>query len=377
MLDVWVIHVRDPLRQRQALLDDYSKFEAIRRFNRVGTWQIDVSGSSTAGLLLTQPGWGIEVVQEDDTTPAFSGPATAVSRSRGASTDTVTVSGVDDIIHLEDRLAHPQPGSSAPPYSTTEHDVRTGVCSTILRQYVDVNAGPSAVSQRRVLTLAGDPVVGSTVTGRARWVNLREFLEGLALSGGGLRFDVEQDAEDLVFRVSMPEDKSDAVKFSLDIGNLGTFDYSASAPSVSYVYCGGNGEGTARTIQEGQNSADIVDWSRRIERFADRRDTSDTGELGQEITKALEEGKGETGLSFVPVDLPGMTFGVDYDLGDRISAVLDDEITEVIREVKVTQSPDSGLVAVPSIGTSSFRDTARLFRRLVAAESRLLWLERR
>ena len=41
---MWTIHVRDPLNQRQALLDRYEKFEAVKRLNKVGSWVLDVYG---------------------------------------------------------------------------------------------------------------------------------------------------------------------------------------------------------------------------------------------------------------------------------------------------------------------------------------------
>lgn len=375
---MWTIHVRNPAFQRVAMLDDYQKLEAVKRLNRIGAWVLDLNASVETTQLLTQPGWGIEVTRTSDGAPLISGPMTKAERKRDKTTNTVTVFGVDDMIHLNDRLVHPQPATASPPYSVSEHDVRTGVCSTILRQYVDVNLGPSALGSRKVtgLTLASDPVAGSTVTGRGRWQNLLTFLEELALAGGGLAFDVRQSAAALQFVVWAPSDKSATVKFSVELGNLTAYEYSLAAPQASYIVCGGGGEGTARKIRERTGSEDVVSWGRRIEKFVDRRDTSADTELDQEITKALDEGKTETTVSFEPVDLPGMTYLDHYQLGDQVSAVVDDSVTELIREVKVQANPGATRIT-PSIGTPVLRDAARLFRRLRRTETRLQNLERR
>lgn len=371
--------MRNPSLQREGELDDYQQLEAVKRLNKVGAWILDLNVSVDKALLLTQPGWGIEVVRTSDGAHVISGPMTGVKRVRDEKANTIRVSGVDDLIHLKDRDARPQPATAAPPYSVSEHDVRTGVASTIIRQYVDVNAGPSALPNRQVagLTLAAaDPVAGSTVNGRARWQNLINLIEELALKGGGLAFDVRQSGAGLSFVVWAPTDKSSTVKFSIELGNLASYEYELTAPEATYIVCGGGGEGTARTIREGQSSEDIALWRRRIEKFADRRDTTDTTELDQEITKTLDESQATQTFSFVPIDLPGMTYLDDYELGDRVGAVIDDTVTELIREVKIVANPGTTRV-IPSVGTPSLRDTSRLFQRLRRNDRRLNNLERR
>jgi hypothetical protein len=375
---VWTIYVRNPLLQREGELDDYQQLEAVKRLNQVGAWVLDLNVSVDKALLLTQPGWGIEVVRTSDGTHVLSGPMTDVKREHDEKANTIRVSGVDDLIHLKDRDARPQPATASPPYSVSEHDVRTGVASTIIRQYVDVNAGPGAIAGRQVLglSLASDPLTGSSVTGRARWQNLLSLLEELALKGGGLAFDVQQSGSGLSFVVWAPNDRSSTVKFSLELGNLASYTYSLAAPEATYIVCGGGGEGTARTIREGQSSGDAAAWGRRIEKFVDRRDTTDTTELDQEITKTLDESQATTTFSFIPVDLPGMTYLDDYNLGDRVSAVIDDTVTELIREVKILANPGTTRIT-PSVGTPTLRDTSKLFQRLRRNDKRLNNLERR
>lgn len=292
--------------------------------------------------------------------------------------NTVEVHGVDDNIWLAKSLAHPEPASSVPPYSVSEYDVRTGQCSTILRQYVNVNRGPSAIVPRRVpgLALASDPLLGTTVTGRARWQILLDLLKELAVSGGDIGFKVEQSGTALNFTVYQGVDRTATVKFSEDNGTLSAFDYTAEAPDATYIYCGGGGEGTARTIKEGQDADLVAAWG-RFEKFRDRRDTTDSTELGQTITEELAESGEKASLSITPIDIPGQTYGVHYGLGDRVTVVIDGTpVQEAIREVTLAYTPDGPQTIKPTIGTVSKPTIVGLFSSVRDALLRTRNLER-
>lgn len=375
----WTLYVRDSNLQRVAQIDDYQTLDVVARFNAVGAWELDLDRRVTGAAELFVAHAGIEIVR--DGTTFLSGPVTRRQRTRDALRNRVTISGVDDTVWLSRRLAHPQPATAAPPYSTTEHDVRTGQCSTVLRAYVDVNVGPGALAARRLtgLTLAADPLLGTTVTGRARWQNLLELMQGLAVSGGGLGFAIRKVATALEFYSYMPVDRSASVKFSEEIGNLTSYRYETTAPAVTYVFAGGGGEGTARTIAENQDPDGVVGWG-RIEQFADRRDTTVTSELEQEITTKLAEGQEQLALDAVPVDTPSAAYGTHYSLGDKVTVVVDDggtELAEVVREVKVSLTPAGPQQVSPVIGTPGRRDLLRVLGSVRDLTARVVNLERR
>lgn len=375
---MWTIYVRDPALSRVGQLDDFQKLDVILRFNDVGTWSLTMDGRAPLANLVGTAGYGIDVVR-DDTTVVMSGPVRHRSYTRDGDELTLTVSGVDDNVWLKRRLAHPQPATAIPPYSSQEYDVRTGVASTVLRAYVDVNAGAGALAPRRVtgLTVDTDPVIGSTVTGRARWQELLALLQELAIAGGNLGFRVRKSGTSLLFQVYQPTDHTDTVVLSTEMGNVYGYTYESEVSSANYLYVGGGGEGTARTIQEGSDSGDVIEWG-RIEAFTDQRDTTSTTELSQEITKALAESAGKTGLTVNPVDIDGTQFLVDYTLGDRVTYVVDGvSSTEVIREVQVSLTPDGPQQTVPTLSSPGRSDVLRLFSRLRSAEARIQDLERR
>lgn len=374
---MWTLYLRDPLLQRQGQIDQFAEFEAIARFNGVGTWTLTLDATLDAAADLAQPDWGIELVDEDGAT-VFSGPYYDYGRQKDANKDQVTLIGYDDMICLKDRLAHPQPASSVPPYSSQEQDVRTATTgSTVLRDYVFVNAADAAIPARQTygLTVGGDPLVGTEITGRARWQVLLDFLTGLALEAGGLGFRVVKIGTALEFQVYQPTDKSGTVKFSVDLGSLGSYSFGKSRPDTNYVFVGGAGEGTARTIVESQDPVDMVLWGRRIESFADRRDTAVADELSSAGAKALAEGQGKTRLEFTPVDIDGAMYRIDYNLGDMVTAVLDEQIVEVIRQVTISLKPGQVRV-LPAIGTPSVDNSLRTFSQIAALRRRIIQLER-
>lgn len=376
----WTLFVRNPALEREAQIDDYQKFEAIPRFNAVGSWILDidvrVGGGDIASKLIV-PQYGIEAVRNGTT--VFSGPMRYKQRNRDGDTNRLTVSGPDDMVWLQDRLASPQPGSANPPYSTTAYDVRTGTCSTILRQYVDVNAGPGAVAVRQVggLTLGTDLGIGTSVTGRARWQSLLELLQQLAISGGNLGFQLRHTGSGIEFNVYMPADKSAAVKFSEELGNLSSYNYETTAPETNYAYVGGGGEGTARTIREGQDAVAVTRWG-RFESFVDRRDTTDSAELAQSITEHLAENSEQVGLSATPIDTEGMAYIDEYNLGDRATFVIDEVPTvDIIREVKIELSPERSEKVTPVVSSAGVREVFRLFHHMRSLGRRISNLERR
>jgi hypothetical protein len=372
----YTLFVRAPDLGRVALIEDYGRFECIERHVAVGTWSLSLDMRTNAAKYLIRPGYGIEV-RDSQGQLVIAGPMTTRKRDRDIGRNQLTVGGPDDMAQLAWRRAHPEPATPAPPYNVDEHDVRTGVASTVLGAYVDANAGPGALPQRQVqgLTIGSDPVLGADVTGRARWQELLELLQELA-TAGGVAFTLHQVDQELVFNVHEPADRSAVVRFSEELGNLGAYEYDSAVPPLTYVYLGGQGEGTARVIVEGQNAADIVDWQ-RIESFVDRRDTDDADELAQHIAKTLDENSTSASLTVEPLDTDRQQYRTHYALGDVVTAVIDDEpVQERVQQVRTVITAETATVQ-PTIGSLSRRGILRIFDQQRATNSRLNSLERR
>jgi hypothetical protein len=176
-----------------------------------------------------------------------------------------------------------------------------------------------------------------TVTGRARFNPLLEFLQDIALYGDmGFEIVLKQ------FRCYVPKDRSASVIFSPEYGNVLNYDYAAEAGSGNYAYVGGGGEGTARTIYElGYPPSLLV--SGRIEMFVDRRDTTDTGELKAEAETRFQDKIESLNINVVPSQdsVSNMRAFTDYYLGDLVTVVPDGiAVTAQIQEVGIVCRKD-------------------------------------
>jgi len=377
------IYARNLNMEREGVIADYQSAQFKLRFLDVGTWEIVVDRTRPEAVWLSTPGWGIEVVLNiDDTTqvPLISGPIHSRKHAKATDSNTLTATGYSDEVYLKWRLAHPSPAESFPPYNLQADDVRTGVASTVIRAYVNVNLGPGAIAPRRVpgLTIGTDPVVGASITGRARWNPLLPFLQDLAESGG-IGFNVTMVAGVPVFNTYAVTDHSTDVILSEALGNLQSWDYSSESPETTYVFVGGQGDGTARTFVDFPDPDPMITWGRR-EALVDKTDTTDTTELHQGGTDYLVQHAEKAGLSITPVDTASCVYGRDYALGDRITVQLEGPaapVTEIVREVGINLTPGGPQTMTPVIGTPSAPLIYRLFRTYRETMRRLSNLERR
>lgn len=373
----WTIYVRNSDLLRAGQVDDYESLTCICRFNDVGTWELRLDRRSAAADALTARGAGIEVRRDDFV--VMTGPVTRLKRDRSDRSNMLTVSGVDDNVWLERRLAHPQPASSAPPYSTSADDIREAIGSTVIWQYVNVNLGPGAIAPRRLptLTMATDPLVGTSVKGTARYDVLLELIQKLAIAAGDIGFRIDQVDTGLVFQVYSPEDKTTSIVFSEGFANLSAFSYESQAPSYTYVYGGGAGEGVAREFSEGQDPAAVANWG-RIEKLLDAREQDDGPSVSQQISTALAENSEKLSLEITPVDTTNLSYGVHYKLGDKVSAVIDGVLlSDIVREVEVRLTANAAASLVPVLGTPGRNTLLALFEAVRDLNSRTRNLERR
>jgi hypothetical protein len=365
----WAVYVRDPSFFRQGQLDDYQGLELIHRWRDVGAFTLEIHRDNRHASNLVTPGWGI-IVQCGNQV-IFNGPVTGRKHNYDGKRHKITLTGVDDNIWLRRRLVSPCPAEMFPPYTTSDYDVSTGPASAVLIHYVDVNLGPGAVTSRIKphFEVASDPGVGATVTGRGRWQFLLSLLQELATAGGtdvGFRVVQSTDSGDLPilrFEVYRSIDRTETVKFSADLGNLAAFDYESQAPDANYIFVGGMGEGTARTIVERLSSESVAEWERIEGEFVDRRDTSDATELAQAGDDQLSQATEKTSMSITPIDTPQQRYARDYNLGDKVRIEWEEgTIQDAIREVKISLTPTGPQKIEPSVGTVSSSDIKSFFR---------------
>jgi hypothetical protein len=380
----WKIYVRDKDFNRIGEVDEYEDATLTPAYCDVGTWSITVDRRSSQAVNLCQPGNGIIAVRGGMT---ISGPYTHQLHTVDMDKNHLQLSGVTDEVWLRRRLVSPSPSESVPPYAAQAYDVRTGVASTVLAAYVNVNLGPGAIAVRRKpgLTIGVDPVVGASVSGNGRWDNLLLFLQGLA-TAGGIGFRVIQVGNGLQFQTYQPTDRTGSVKFSIDLGNLAGFEYESTAPEANYIYVGASGTGTARVLLEQPDSASIAAWGRIEGDFVDRRDTSDPTVLAQAATDALTQHSEQASLTITPTETPSSMYGANYGLGDKVTVLLKGpaaspysqtgRIQDILRKVEIKLTVNGPQTVRPNIGTASRSDLLKMIREMRSVKKRLNNLER-
>ena len=246
-----------------------------------------------------------------------------------------------------------------------------------MRSLVNLNAGPGALTERRIprLILGAANGIGATVPVTTRFEPLLDVLRRVADAGGTLNFAVQQVNTDLVFTVTLPRHREAQVRYSRDSGNIETLSTAPQAPAATVALVGGSGEGISRPVRE-VISADAAPWG-RMEVWVSQPDSNDDPQLDQAGRDALADGAEQLGLSVTALSRPGQAYGVDYQVGDYVGVVAGSgaAIAELVTAVRIEASPEEAEKITPTIGEGSTKDSD-VIRAVRAVERRVGQMER-
>lgn len=300
---------------------------------------------------------------------------------QGSGPGSMTVSFTDDVARIASRITYPDPLAAATAQTSTARWTSTSNAEDIMRSLVNLNAGPGALTARRItkLVLGADMSVGTTIKFGTRFEPLCDALRTAAIAGGGLGFRTQQVGSDIQFQVYAPTDRTGSVRFSKGVGNLRSYTYDPAIPSATVAVVGGKDVGTSRVVVERSSSAAVTRYE-RMETFVDQRQsddtTSSTTELDQAGDEALIREAATARLQSVTVDTADQRFGTHYQLGDRVSVELGSgvEVADVVRSVHLQVTPEAGEVVTALVGSQdassdplwlkTTRDLARRLDRL-------------
>lgn len=260
-------------------------------------------------------------------------------------------------------------------YSGTSQTDKSAVGETVIKEFVNENAGPGALSANgrlggvnaniAGLSIEADQANGSSWEGARTFKNLLTVVNEIAIKTG---VDVEivgiNNAE-YKFRVHDGQRGKDRtlvgldsfglngagntpVIFSLGFGNMAIPIYSINrSTEVNAVYVLGQGEASSRAIVLREDLNAIADSPiNRIEVIKNATQESTTDGLNSVGDEALVEFQKKETLRFTALQLSGTFYGKDYTWGDLITArYRNSEFNKKIIDVRVvvsnTQSGES------------------------------------
>ncbi|MCX2949942.1 siphovirus ReqiPepy6 Gp37-like family protein [Lentzea sp. NEAU-D7] len=350
--------------------------------NGIGVWKLELPAEHPLAGALGQPGAGIIVTGPQDI--LMSGPTVSpvTVTSANDTAGMVSFEGVSDSVVLADMLAWPQPSNPDPTTQTASHDVRQGDAESVIHGYVNANCGPGAPAARRKsrLRMGSNLARGPRVKKSARFPVLGALVSEIAVMAG-LGFRVVQRGDELVFETYQVIDRSMDIRLDVLNGTLASQSVAIAAPGVTRVIVGGQGELENRDFLAATTPEAVEaeqDWGRRIERFVDQRQTDDPDEYQQAADEVLaEEGFTAVAMRAVPTDDSTMRFGVDWYLGDRVSAVVGSGEVTAVATGYVLAVGATGVQLGAILGDPrQFDRNETLNRRLEDARKRISALER-
>lgn len=365
-------------------IGEWTSIDSMLKFNEPASSTITLPASTAVLDQVNTDGGRIVLVRDKAIWSAGpierTGPYTwSAAAGQSSGPGQLTVSWTDDLALIAGRLTYPDPTATETAQLVDFYELTATNAETAMRSLVDLNAGPSALTARRIPQLALGSVagVGTSIDVRTRFEPVTDVLRSAALAGGGLGFRTQQVAGQILFSVYAPADRTGRIRYSRGLGNLRAFSYEPEAPTCTTAIVGGDGTGATRTIRSSSDSTATARWW-RLERWVNQSSETSTTVMDQAAAEALASGAERAQLRAETVDTADQRYGVDYQLGDRVSVELYPgvTVTDVVRAVRLTASPDQGEVVTPLIGSSDATTDPRLVALYRSIERRLGRLER-
>ncbi|MFC6885283.1 MULTISPECIES: Gp37-like protein [Actinomadura] len=297
----------------------------------------------------------------------------------------VEVNFSSDLAVIAGHLTYPNPALPASSASQPANYVRTGVGGeALLRDLVNLNAGPGALAARRVprLVLGAPAGVGTATAVTTRFEPLGDVLRKVALAGGNLAFDTRQtsgpDGDQILFEVRARRDLTDTARFSFDLNNLRYVRYKLSAPTVTSAIVAGSGETSPPVVEVTDTGAETTWW--RVEKYVSGpAETDADGELTAAGQQELAGGASPVELTTLTVDTDDLRAGYDFGIGDLVTVALPTglEVADYVRTDTLTATPDDGESVVSVVGTPDATTDRRLVLLIRELSARLGRLETR
>ena len=219
--------------------------------------------------------------------------------------------------------------------------------------------------QRFGFTTSASGHRGASVSLSERFTDLLAVLQRIVNAEPSLGFKIVENTDGtLTFTVFAVRDLTQSVVFSAyvdasDAGNANIISstYTEQRPIANRVYVLAQGTGASRKIYAVEDAASIARWG-LIEGTYNYSNTNSNGDLSTAAAAYLAESAKIYDFKLRVSDTQGMTYGVDYGLGDMVTAIVPQlgiAIPQIIREVHFSYNDQTGAVIEPVLATPAKR----------------------
>lgn len=336
-------------------------------FNAVGAWTIVVPYTDAlwaqmqAGDFIVEVNWrGLFTFGGKCEQPQYSDSIPGSFGGQGEySGPFITLTGADYLALVANRIAYPNPTVAWSAQTASSSDaVAAQPLETAIKYYVNRNAGPGALATRRMnlLDIGPNLVRGPNVSYTVKFgsgvdLNMLDLIRALVAQSGtamGVSVVRASATHRLTFDVYVPRNLSGKAWFSESLGNLTGIAFSLIDPTCTDALVQGSG-----TSFVSRTATNRTQWN-LAESFIDDSSETDANNLATVAQQAIAAGAAGPTLSATATDIPFLTFGRDYWIGDIVTVEVRTGVTysDVVSGVTLTADPSQTppISVLPTIG---------------------------
>lgn len=350
----------------------FLSIQAQLYYNAVGSWTITVPYTDALWAIMMSGDFFINVNWRGLFTfggkcenPGYqdSVPGAAGGGSAGAGRY-IILTGADWLGLIANRICYPSPGAAWNAQTAAATDpVSATPLETAIKHYVTNNIGSGAITSRKntSLSVAASSGRGANVTYTVKFgsgvnLNLLDVIRAMINSTGnanamGVQVVRNPSTHNLTFDVYVPRDLTGKAWFSEQLGNVAAVNFNIVDPTCTDSLVQGSGTSFIQATAAGRTI-----WN-AVEVYNDSASETVVANLQTTANDALLQGQAGPTIGVTATDIPFLTFGRDYGLGDKVTvevrpgAVYSDIVTGVTLSADPSQSPE--ISVVPTIGQNA------------------------
>jgi hypothetical protein len=338
-------------------------------YNAVGSWTITVPYTDAlwnliqAGDIFVNVNWrGLFSFGGKCESPGYQDSIPGAVGGSSGSGPFIVLNGGDWLGLIANRIAYPSPGVDWSAQTSAASDPVSNIpLETAIKHYVSNNMGPATTSARRntLMDVAVSSARGANVSYTVKFgsgvdLNLLNVIRAMIAQAGtamGVQITRNPSTHRLTFDVYIPRDLTGKAWFSEQLGNLTAVSFNIVDPTCTDALVQGSGTSFV------QKTATVRTQWNIVEVYNDSSGETDINNLNSSASDSLLSGQAGPTMSVTAADIPFLTFGRDYGLGDKVSIEVRPGVvyTDIISGVALTADGSSSpvITIVPTIGQSS------------------------